>query len=306
MQLVPLPTDGRVTAIDSASLAPGPLRVVLEPHGDGVGVVALGPETPRLVGRLAAGDGAAYSPVLRQLRTRGLTGTCRAWATGSGALVLDLAPAYDCMMANGPMPRAAERTVTTTREGHHQPVVVEPGSRPRRRRVVWTGVAAVGVLLFAAAVGNGARSEAPAAVVAASPTSSSPTSSSTTPTATSIAPAIAEPAAPARRAVPAERVPARAVPAAAPSKPAARSVAPKPVPTTVAPAAQPKPTPKPTPKPPPSGCDPNYSSCVPIAKDVDCEGGSGDGPAYVKGPVRVIGKDIYGLDKGGQPGIGCE
>jgi hypothetical protein len=44
-----------------------------------------------------------------------------------------------------------------------------------------------------------------------------------------------------------------------------------PAPTTVAPAAQPK--------PPPSGCDPNYSGCVPIAKDVDCEGGSGDGPA---------------------------
>lgn len=33
-------------------------------------------------------------------------------------------------------------------------------------------------------------------------------------------------------------------------------------------------------------CDPNYSgACVPIASDVDCEGGSGNGPAYVKGPV---------------------
>jgi hypothetical protein len=37
-------------------------------------------------------------------------------------------------------------------------------------------------------------------------------------------------------------------------------------------------------------CDPNYSPCVPIASDVDCAGGHGDGPAYVKGPVRVIGK----------------
>ena len=45
---------------------------------------------------------------------------------------------------------------------------------------------------------------------------------------------------------------------------------------------------------------------MPIARDVDCAGGSGDGPAYVKGPVRVIGKDIYGLDKGGEPGVGCE
>lgn len=55
----------------------------------------------------------------------------------------------------------------------------------------------------------------------------------------------------------------------------------------------------------PSQCDPNYSGCVPIASDVDCAGGKGDGPAYVKGPVKVIGKDIYGLDKD-RDGIGCE
>lgn len=52
-------------------------------------------------------------------------------------------------------------------------------------------------------------------------------------------------------------------------------------------------------------CDPNYSGCVPIASDVDCAGGKGNGPAYVKGPVKVIGNDIYGLDKDGN-GIGCE
>jgi hypothetical protein len=53
-------------------------------------------------------------------------------------------------------------------------------------------------------------------------------------------------------------------------------------------------------------CDPNYSgACVPIASDVDCAGGSGNGPAYVQGPVRVIGRDIYGLDNDGD-GIGCE
>lgn len=53
-------------------------------------------------------------------------------------------------------------------------------------------------------------------------------------------------------------------------------------------------------------CDPNYSgACVPIASDVDCAGGSGDGPAYVRGPVRVIGTDIYDLDRDGD-GIGCE
>ena len=53
-------------------------------------------------------------------------------------------------------------------------------------------------------------------------------------------------------------------------------------------------------------CDPNYSgACVPIASDVNCAGGSGNGPAYVQGPVRVIGKDIYGLDADGD-GIGCD
>lgn len=53
------------------------------------------------------------------------------------------------------------------------------------------------------------------------------------------------------------------------------------------------------------GCDPNYTGCVPIASDVDCEGGSGNGPAYVAGPVEVIGSDIYRLDAD-HDGIGCE
>jgi resuscitation-promoting factor RpfB len=53
-------------------------------------------------------------------------------------------------------------------------------------------------------------------------------------------------------------------------------------------------------------CDTNYSgACVPIASDVDCAGGSGDGPAYVRGPVKVVGTDIYDLDRDGD-GIACE
>lgn len=54
-----------------------------------------------------------------------------------------------------------------------------------------------------------------------------------------------------------------------------------------------------------SNCNPNYTPCVPNASDVDCAGGSGDGPAYVQGPVRVIGTDVYGLDSD-HDGIGCE
>jgi hypothetical protein len=57
----------------------------------------------------------------------------------------------------------------------------------------------------------------------------------------------------------------------------------------------------------PSGdCDPNYSgACVPVASDVDCAGGSGNGPEYVDGPVRVVGDDVYDLDRDGD-GIACD
>ena len=54
-----------------------------------------------------------------------------------------------------------------------------------------------------------------------------------------------------------------------------------------------------------SRCDPNYSGCVPIASDVDCAGGNGNGPAYVRGTVKVIGTDIYNLDVDGD-GLACE
>jgi len=54
---------------------------------------------------------------------------------------------------------------------------------------------------------------------------------------------------------------------------------------------------------PPAGsgdCDPNYAdACVPIASDVDCAGGRGNGPAYFDGVARVVGSDIYGLDGDG-------
>ncbi|MGH4024403.1 MAG: hypothetical protein ACRDRV_07435 [Pseudonocardiaceae bacterium] len=42
-----------------------------------------------------------------------------------------------------------------------------------------------------------------------------------------------------------------------------------------------------------------------MAGDVDCAGGSGNGPAYVQGPVRVVGSDIYGLDRDSD-GEGCD
>jgi hypothetical protein len=79
-------------------------------------------------------------------------------------------------------------------------------------------------------------------------------------------------------------------------------------PFTTAPRTFPPFTAPQTTSPPPGrNCNPNYTPCVPNDPiDVDCEGGGGDGPSYVRGPVRVTGQDVYDLDRGGQPGIGCE
>jgi hypothetical protein len=84
--------------------------------------------------------------------------------------------------------------------------------------------------------------------------------------------------------------------------------------TTVAPTTTTAPPPPPTTAitappqtaapAPPSGCHPSYDPCVPIASDVDCLGGSGDGPEYT-GTVTVIGPDVYDLDRDSD-GLGCE
>lgn len=55
----------------------------------------------------------------------------------------------------------------------------------------------------------------------------------------------------------------------------------------------------------PSNCTPGYSPCLPPAYDYDCAGGSGDGPKYAVGPIRVTGSDPYGLDSDGD-GVACE
>ena len=55
-------------------------------------------------------------------------------------------------------------------------------------------------------------------------------------------------------------------------------------------------------------CDPNYSgACVPnvYPSDVDCGGGSGNGPYYVYGTVHVVGTDLYDLDRDGN-GYACD
>jgi hypothetical protein len=456
MQLVPLSTDGRVTAVGPALPVPGPLRVVLEPDGAGVRVVALGQGFPRPVGRFGAHDAAAYGPVLLRLAEQGFLGTCPAQVTADGTLVLDLAPASDCVLGNVTADLvllAAERTVAVTREEHHQdvlagrggrmavalqpatiatgkyagqrgleitldgrrvgeltrlmaerylplvdevaargrrpgceavlrpdhrgmqvelrlpaigatvrpgpdPTVVAPGvptaagpprrpggtavtpssaaappvrDRRARRRLVGAVGAVVGVLVLASVLGNSGRDDAgavtasarPAAATAAPATSTSnqtatSTSADSTPTIETVDEPVVVAAAPApRRQTPTARPtttrPTTGLPAPTrpPTASAARSTAPAKPESAAAPEAAPKPKPAAAPKteaapePPSSGCDPNYSGCVPIASDVDCAGGNGNGPEYVSGPVKVTGSDIYGLDND-HDGIGCE
>jgi hypothetical protein len=73
------------------------------------------------------------------------------------------------------------------------------------------------------------------------------------------------------------------------------------------------PPPPPTTAPPPPSttpsrnCDPSYPDvCLdPNAEDYDCAGGSGNGPRYVEGPIRVRPPDPFDLDREGD-GWGCE
>jgi beta-lactam-binding protein with PASTA domain len=75
--------------------------------------------------------------------------------------------------------------------------------------------------------------------------------------------------------------------------------APPPPPPTTAPP--------PPPTAPPRNCDPSYPDvCLdPDAEDYDCAGGSGNGPKYVEGPLRVRPPDPFDLDREGD-GVGCE
>jgi beta-lactamase superfamily II metal-dependent hydrolase len=73
------------------------------------------------------------------------------------------------------------------------------------------------------------------------------------------------------------------------------------------PPAGPSPPPPPPP-PPPANCDPCYPDvCIPVgAADYDCAGGSGNGPNYIQGPIRVTcHPDPHDLDRDGD-GWGCE
>ena len=167
------------------------------------------------------------------------------------------------------------------------PIPPAPEQRRRSRRALWVTAAVIGTLTVASALGNAARDDPPATVsplptAAAAPSTYSPA----LPAAPVTSPTPADDAVDEPVAAPAPHVDRTArPPAAATSKPVIRASATtsKPAPRTVQAAPKPAPAPAPKPEPKPSGCDPNYSGCVPIASDVDCAGGSGDGPAVRDG-----------------------
>lgn len=95
-------------------------------------------------------------------------------------------------------------------------------------------------------------------------------------------------------------------PAALPSTSAVAPASQRPSPRPTRTTAKASPTPRRTTSSPKPACDPNYANgCVPIASDVDCGGGTGNGPAYFYGTATVVGSDIYDLDRDND-GIACE
>ncbi|WP_158559912.1 hypothetical protein [Prauserella sp. PE36] len=172
-----------------------------------------------------------------------------------------------------------------------QPVAA-PAPAPRRpwylRRPLWIAAAVFALFLLVGIVNGGEDDGRQPASDVALP---APATTTTTPVTTTDEPE------------PTTEAP-EPEPPAAPPEPTYQEPAPDPV-RSEAPAPPPPPPPAPEPGPGPD-CHPSYEgACVPIAQDVDCEGGSGDGPAYVRGPVIVVGDDVYRLDRDGD-GMACE
>jgi hypothetical protein len=108
-----------------------------------------------------------------------------------------------------------------------------------------------------------------------------------------------------------------AIAAATPSSAAPAAALATSAPQLATTASKPRPArSKPTTSPPkaqssaaaePKNCDPAYPEvCLHDGiGDYDCAGGSGNGPNYVDGPVKVLAPDPFGLDRDGD-GIGCQ
>lgn len=236
------------------------------------------------VGELTYAMSQRYAPFLHPVCAQGARPGCEAVIhLGKRGIELDL---Y--------LPRHTDG-VPATRSFPQLPMSPAPRAIPPTRAPVpskskhgaaWVVAGVVGVIALIAVIA-GSGDEAPSAsdtVPSTTTTTATTTTTTTTTVPTTTPPPVTTEAAP-------------APPAPAPTT--------APVTTTRRTTTAPPPPPKPAPTTAASECDENYSGCVPIASDVDCAGGSGNGPAYVRGPIRVIGSDIYDLDRDGD-GIACE
>jgi hypothetical protein len=223
----------------------------------------------RRVGELTHLMSERYGPLVRQVAAGGGRPGCE-------AIVQRTAKGLEITLR---LPRAADTAVPTFAMA---PVASVPPEPPKRtgRRAGWIAAGVVGAIAFFGIIGSNmddsSTTSSPSGFVAGETTTDAPTTDTT---ATSTVTTTPKPAAP--------------KPKPKPKPPAPRTTTPKPAP---APPVQPKPA---------STCDPNYTGCVPVASDVDCAGGSGNGPEYAVGPVDVIGSDVYDLDRDGD-GVACE
>jgi outer membrane biosynthesis protein TonB len=167
-------------------------------------------------------------------------------------------------------------------------------ARVRPDKGVRITLAAAGIVVLAACAPapTPASFQGPATSITTAPPTTTAPPATTAPATTTAAPTTA---APTTTPAPKPKVVPKPIPLPLPK--------PKPVPKPT-----PKPAPKPVPKPAPSTCDPSYPGvCLKDGiGDYDCAGGSGNGPNYVSGPIKVLSPDPFGLDGNDNDGIGCE
>ncbi|WP_222720082.1 excalibur calcium-binding domain-containing protein [Actinokineospora xionganensis] len=249
------------------------------------------------VGELTYAMSQRYAPFLRSVSARGARPGCEALVhLGKRGIELELylprhtdgVPVAPMTRTMPPVPAGPVRPMDPVSHAVPPMRAPVPSKAKSNHGAGFVVAGVVGVItLIAVIAGSGEDAPTASDTVLTTTTTSSTTTTTTTTTPPPTTPEIAPPP------VTTEAAPPPAAPTKAPVTTTKRT-------TTVAPAP-----PKPAPTTAASNCDENYSGCVPVASDVDCAGGSGNGPAYVRGPVRVIGSDIYDLDRDGD-GVACE
>jgi hypothetical protein len=243
-----------------------------------------------------------YGPLVNAVATRGARPGCAAVIKlGKRGVELDLRLPRDTAPFIPP-PVAAPTIVAhpvSPAYGYAPMAAVAPmPAKPKSGvRAGWIAAAVVGVALVGAVISNSGKenpsTENLAVVATTTSSAAAATTTTTTTTTTTVAPTtttVTTTVPPTTTVVPQVN--------AAPTT----TVPQKRTTTTKPQAAAPQTTTKPQGG---GGCHPSYSPCVPVAADVDCAGGKGNGPVYVSGPITVVGPDVYGLDSD-KDGIACE